>query len=213
MANEANEANKIFGYIRVSTQEQNLDRQRIALEPFDIPDRNLYIDMQSGKDFKRPAYQRLISKLKRNDLLIIKSIDRLGRNYQDVIDQWRHITREKKADIRVLDMPLLDTTYHKNLLGTFISDLVLQVLSFTAQSERETLRQRQAEGIAAARARGQTFGKEPLPLPHNFEDLYFQWRSGEHTAKTIASYCGFSLRTLYYKTKALRAKNKHNESK
>jgi DNA invertase Pin-like site-specific DNA recombinase len=202
-------ANEIFGYIRVSTQEQNLDRQRIALEPFSIPDRNLYVDTQSGKDFKRPAYQRLMSRLKQNDLLIIKSIDRLGRNYQDVIDQWRRISREKKADIRVLDMPLLDTTYHKNLLGTFISDLVLQVLSFTAQSERETLRQRQAEGIAAARARGQTFGKEPLPLPHNFEDLYFQWRSGEHSAKTIASYCGFSLRTLYYKTETLRAKTKN----
>ncbi|MDR2175807.1 MAG: recombinase family protein [Synergistaceae bacterium] len=198
--------NKVFGYIRVSTQDQNLDRQRIALAPFNIPDRNLYVDTQSGKDFKRPAYQQLMSKLKRDDLLIIKSIDRLGRNYQDVIDQWRHITRGKKADIRVLDMPLLDTTYHKNLLGTFISDLVLQVLSFTAQSERENLRQRQAEGIAAARARGQSFGKEPITLPQNFEDLYRRWRSGEHTAKVLASRCGISLRTLYNRTKALRAK-------
>jgi DNA invertase Pin-like site-specific DNA recombinase len=200
-------ANEVFGYIRVSTQEQNLDRQRIALAPFNISDRNLYVDTQSGKDFKRPAYRRLMSRLKRNDLLVIKSIDRLGRNYQDVIEQWRRITRVKKADIRVLDMPLLDTTYHKNLLGTFISDLVLQVLSFTAQSERETLHQRQAEGIAAARARGQTFGKEPLALPQNFEDLYLRWRNGEHSAETVASRCGFCRRTLYNKTRSMRAKS------
>ncbi|MDR1649104.1 MAG: recombinase family protein [Synergistaceae bacterium] len=198
-------ANEVFGYIRVSTHEQNLDRQRIALAPFGIPDRNLYVDTQSGKDFKRPAYRRLLSRLKRNDLLIIKSIDRLGRNYQDVIEQWRLITRVKKADIRVLDMPLLDTTYHKNLLGTFISDLVLQVLSFTAQSERDTLRERQAEGIAAARLRGQTFGKTPLPLPQNFDDLYVRWRSGERTAENTAFHCGFCRRTLYNKTRTLRS--------
>ncbi|MDR1649253.1 MAG: recombinase family protein [Synergistaceae bacterium] len=197
-------ANEVFGYIRVSTQEQNLDRQRIALEPFGISDRNLYVDTQSGKDFKRPAYLRLMTRLKRNDLLIIKSIDRLGRNYQDVIEQWRHITRVKNVDIRVLDMPLLDTTYHKNLLGTFISDLVLQVLSFTAQSERELLRQRQAEGIAAARARGQTFGKAPLALPKDFDDVYLRWRSGEHTAESTATYCGFCRRTLYNKTQTRR---------
>jgi DNA invertase Pin-like site-specific DNA recombinase len=204
-------ANEVFGYIRVSTQEQNLDRQRIALKPFKIPDRNIYVDMQSGKDFRRPAYQRLMYRLKHEDLLIIKSIDRLGRNYQDVIDQWRRITCRKKADIRVLDMPLLDTTYQKDLLGTFISDLVLQVLSFTAQSERDVLRQRQAEGIAAARARGQMFGKEPLTLPRDFEDLYRGWRSGEHSADAVASSCGFSRRTLYYKTKSLRAKDGYSD--
>jgi DNA invertase Pin-like site-specific DNA recombinase len=198
-------ANGVFGYIRVSTQEQNIDRQRIALDPFGIPDGNLYIDTQSGKDFKRPAYRRLMSRLRRNDLLIIKSIDRLGRNYQDVIEQWRRITHEKKVDIRVLDMPMLDTTYHKDLLGTFISDLVLQVLSFTAQSERDVMRQRQAEGIAAAKARGQVFGKAPLPLPQNFDDLYIRWRSGECTAEATASRCGFSRRTLYYKTVTRRA--------
>jgi DNA invertase Pin-like site-specific DNA recombinase len=196
--------NQIFGYIRVSTQEQNFDRQIAAFAPFNIPRRNLYSDIQSGKDFARPAYRRLLSKLGQDDLLIIKSIDRLGRNYQDVIDQWRVITRRKGADIKVLDMPLLDTAYCKDLLGTFISELVLQVLSFTAQSERDTLRQRQAEGIAAAKARGKTFGKEPLSLPLNFGDLFARWRSGEISTAALTGLCGFSRRTLYNKTKQMR---------
>ncbi|MDR0648652.1 MAG: recombinase family protein [Synergistaceae bacterium] len=202
--NAGKKTKQMFGYIRVSTQEQNFDRQLTALAPFDIPRRNLYADIQSGKDFARPAYRRLLSRLGRDDLLIIKSIDRLGRNYQDVIDQWRTITHRKGADIKVLDMPLLDTAYCKDLLGTFISELVLQVLSFTAQSERDALRQRQAEGIAAAKARGKTFGKEPLSLPRNFGDLFARWRDGEISTAALAGLCGFSRRTLYNKTKDMR---------
>jgi DNA invertase Pin-like site-specific DNA recombinase len=195
---------RVFGYIRLSTQDQNLDRQRIALQPFNIPDQNLYVDTQSGKDFERPAYQRLLRRLGKNDLLIIKAIDRLGRNYHDVLDQWRFITQTKKADIQVLDMPLLDTTRYKDLLGTFISDLVLQILSYTAQSERDLLRQRQAEGIAAAKARGITFGRNSLVLPENFPDVFYRWHHGELTAAAAADLCGCSLRTFYNKIKPLR---------
>ena len=195
---------KTFGYIRVSTQEQNIDRQRMALAPFNIPESNIYVDTQSGKNFNRPAYSRLMRKLRRGDLLIVKSIDRLGRNYKDVIEQWRIITNEKGADIKVLDMPLLDTTYYKDLLGTFISEMVLQVMSFMAHMERDTLRQRQAEGIAAAKARGVVFGKEPAALPSNFEALCLKWRNGELSAREVAFLCGISLRTLYKKTKSLR---------
>lgn len=148
----------IFGYIRVSTKEQNEDRQLIALKEYNIPPRNLYIEKQSGKDFNRPAYKRMLRRLSSGDLLIIKSIDRLGRNYEDIIDQWRIIIKDHKADIKALDMPLLDTTYGKDLLGTFIAVLVLQIMSYTAQIERYKIRQRQAEGIAAAKAKGVRFG-------------------------------------------------------
>jgi len=196
---------KIFGYIRVSTQEQNIDRQLAAMAPFNIPERNLYIDTQSGKDFDRPAYRQLIRKLRKGDLLIVKSIDRLGRSYSDVIEQWRVITKKMGVDIRVLDMPLLDTTYYKDLLGTFISDLVLQVMSFSAQMEREALRQRQAEGIAAAKIRGVIFGKKPTILPSNFNNLCLKWRDGELSAREVAVSCGLSLRSLYRKTKKLRS--------
>ncbi|MDR2523543.1 MAG: recombinase family protein [Synergistaceae bacterium] len=196
--------NNVFGYIRVSTQEQNTERQLIALKPFAIPKSNLYIDTQSGKDFKRPAYRKLIQRLTPGDLLIVKSIDRLGRDYQEIIEQWRLITREKNTDIKVIDMPLLDTAYCKDLLGTFISDLVLQILSFVAQMERDCLRQRQTEGIAAAKARGVAFGKSPLSLPENFPDLFLKWRKGELSAEETAALCGFSRRTLYNKTKNLR---------
>ena len=196
--------NNVFGYIRVSTQEQNTERQLIALEPFAIPKSNLYIDTQSGKDFKRPAYRKLIQRLTPGDLLIVKSIDRLGRDYQEIIEQWRLITREKNTNIKVIDMPLLDTAYYKDLLGTFISDLVLQILSFVAQMERDCLRQRQTEGIAAAKARGVAFGKPPLSLPENFPDLFLRWRKGELSAEETAALCGFSRRTLYNKTKNLR---------
>ena len=195
---------QLYGYMRVSSQDQIEDRQRCALAPFGIPKRNLYLDKQSGKNFNRPAYQQLMRKLTQGDLLIIKSIDRLGRNYADVIEQWRVITREKKADIKVLDMPLLDTTYCKDILGTFISDLVLQVLSFAAQLERDHLRQRQAEGIAAAKARGVVFGKEALALPKGFINLFRRWRNGELSAEETAALCGFSRRTLYEKTKNMR---------
>ena len=194
----------LYGYIRVSTQEQNEARQVIALQPFDIPPKNLYIDKLSGKDFNRPAYRKMIKRLGQGDLLIVKSIDRLGRDYQDIIEQWRMISRVKKADIMVLDMPLLDTTYHKDLLGTFISDLVLQVLSFTAQSERELLRQRQAEGIAAAKARGTVFGKVPIPFPEDFDHIFSRWLAKELSSKEAAALCGFSVRTFYEKTLPLR---------
>ena len=197
-------SNKVFGYIRVSTQEQNTDRQHIALKEFDIPGGNLYVDVQSGKDFNRPAYRKLIRRLSEGDLLIVKSIDRLGRNYQDIIEQWRVITRKKCADIKVIDMPLLDTSYCKDLLGTFISDLVLQILSFTAQVERDNIRQRQTEGIAAARAKGTSFGKAPLPLPPDFGDLYERWRKGSLSTRQMLALCGFSRRTLYNKIKDLR---------
>jgi DNA invertase Pin-like site-specific DNA recombinase len=194
---------RVFGYIRVSTQEQNLDRQRIALQPFNIPDQNLYIDTQSGKDFNRPAYRRMLRHLKKDDLLIVKAIDRLGRNYQDITNQWRIITRDKQAHIRVLDMPLLDTTQYRDLLGTFISELVLQILSYTAQTERDLLRQRQTEGIAAAKARGTTCGRNSLILPENFPDVFHHWRDGKLTAVAAADLCGFSLRTFYNKVKLL----------
>jgi DNA invertase Pin-like site-specific DNA recombinase len=195
--------NNIFGYIRVSTHEQNTERQHVAFKPYKIPRKNLYVDRQSGKDFNRPAYQALLQRLACGDLLVVKAIDRLGRNYQDIIEQWRLITREKGADIKVIDMPLLDTTYNKDLLGTFISDLVLQVLSFTAQTERDFLRQRQTEGIAAAKARGVVFGKAPLPLPEDFPALFRSWRDGERSA--TAALCGFSRATLYNKTCRLRS--------
>ena len=198
---------QVYGYIRVSTAEQNDDRQRIALELLGIPESNFFVDKQSGKSFDRPAYKRLMKRLRRGDLLCVKSIDRLGRDYHEIIEQWRLITREKGADIRVLDMPLLDTTYAKDLLGTFIADLVLQVMSFSAQLERENILQRQAEGIAAAKARGVKFGRKPLPTPDDFYELYRQWRAKEIKTKEMTALCGCSRRTLYTKTKLWREGN------
>jgi len=194
-----------YGYVRISTAEQHEDRQLIALLPFAIPPANLYIDKQSGKDFQRREYQRLMRRLKPGDLLIIKEVDRLGRNYAEIIDQWRFISKEKGADIKVLDMPLLDTTYCKDLLGTFIADLVLQVLSFSAQLERDTLLRRQAEGIAAAKKRGVKFGRNTVVLPDDFEEVYACWRSGEINHEQAAALCGFSVRTLYNVTAEMRA--------
>ncbi len=161
-----------FGYIRVSTREQNEDRQRISLQGLAIPEENIYMDKQSGKDFQRPQYQKLLQHLQPNDLLYIKSIDSLGGNYEEILEQWRILTKEKKIDIVVLDMPLLDTRRGKDLMGTFLSDIVLQILSFVAENERSSIRQRQAEGIAAARARGVRFGRPPKPLPENFLIIY-----------------------------------------
>ena len=166
----------VYGYIRVSTNDQNTARQFAALEKWEIPKRNLYVDKQSGKDFNRPAYKKLLRKLKEGDLLYIKSIDRLGRNYEEIQEQWRILTKEKKIDIVVLDMSLLDTRNGKDLLGTFISDVVLQILSFVAQNERENIRIRQAEGIAAAKANGVKFGRPELPLPDNFHEVHKAWR-------------------------------------
>jgi len=186
-----------FGYVRVSMKDQHADRQLIALLPYNIPTGNIYMDKQSGKDFNRPKYKKLLRKLRRGDIIYIKSIDRLGRDYAEIIEQWRMLTREKGVDIKVLDIPLLDTTFCKDLLGTFIADLVLQVLSFTAQQEREILLQRQAEGIAAAKAKGVVFGRKAVDLPKDFEEIYKRWRKKELSNEQAAELCGFSVRTLY----------------
>ena len=162
----------IYGYIRVSTREQNEDRQLIAMREMGVPLPHIYMDKQSGKDFERPNYKKLLRKLKKDDLLYIKSIDRLGRNYEEIQNQWRLLTKEKGVDICVIDMPLLDTRRGKDLLGTFLSDIVLQVLSFVAENERTNIRQRQAEGIAAAKAKGVRFGRVPKPLPDGFHSAY-----------------------------------------
>ena len=163
---------EIYGYVRVSTKEQNEDRQLIALRELRIPEKNIYMDKQSGKDFERPQYKKLIRKMKKDDILYIKSIDRLGRNYEEILEQWRILTKDKRIDIVVLDMPLLDTRRGKDLMGTFLSDIFLQVLSFVAENERTNIRQRQAEGIAAAKAKGVRFVRTPKPLPDNFEEVY-----------------------------------------
>ncbi len=167
----------IYGYIRVSSKDQNEDRQVLALRGMSVPEKNLYADRQSGKDFERPQYKRMLRKMKKDDLLYIKSIDRLGRNYGEILEQWRILTKEKGIDIVVLDMPLLDTRRGKDLMGTFLSDIVLQVLSFVAENERNNIRQRQAEGIAAAKARGVRFGRPPRPLAANFYEVHKDWRA------------------------------------
>jgi len=189
----------IYGYVRVSTKEQNEDRQLIALHDVGVMQKNIYMDKQSGKDFNRPQYKKLLKKLKPGDLLYIKSIDRLGRNYEEIQNQWRIITKEKNADIYVIDMPLLDTRRGKDLLGTFISDLVLQLLSFVAENERTNIKQRQAEGIAAAKAKGIRFGRPPKPLPDNYHEAYQRWKQGEITGTAAAKECGMPLSTFRYR--------------
>ena len=189
----------LYGYIRVSTREQNEDRQILALKDLSIPEKNLFIDKQSGKDFERPQYRKMVRKLKKDDLLYIKSIDRLGRNYAEILEQWRMLTKDKGIDIVVLDMPLLDTRRGKDLMGTFLSDIVLQVLSFVAENERTNIRQRQAEGIAAAKAKGIRFGRAPKPLPENFHAVYQRWKSGEITGTAAAKACGMPLSTFRYR--------------
>lgn len=185
-----------YGYVRVSTKDQNEDRQLIALSEYHIPPKNLFIDKQSGKDFDRPAYKRLLRRIRQGDLLIVKSIDRLGRNYEEIIEQWKVITKERGADILILDMKLLDTRRDKDLLGTFISDLVLQVLSFVSQTERESIRQRQAEGIAAAKLRGVVFGRPKIPLPDCFLDTCGRWSRGEINSRTAAKMLNVSQSTF-----------------
>lgn len=192
-------AGTIYGYIRVSTREQNEYRQRLALAALPVPEENIYMDKQSGKDFERPQYRRLVRRLRRDDLLYVKSIDRLGRNYSEILEQWRMLTKEKGVDIAVLDMPLLDTRRGKDLMGTFLSDIVLQVLSFVAENERDNIRQRQAEGIAAAKARGVRFGRPPLPLPDNFHMLHQAWRGQKITLRQAARACGMPTGTFYSK--------------
>lgn len=189
----------VYGYVRVSTKDQNEDRQLIALQEMSIPEKNIFVDKQSGKDFKRPMYKRMLRKIKKDDLLYVKSIDRLGRNYAEILEQWRILTKEKRIDIVVLDMPLLDTRRGKDLMGTFLSDIVLQVLSFVAENERTNIRKRQAEGIAAAKARGVRFGRPPKPLPENFHQVYQQWKNGKITGTTAAKKCGMPLSTFRYR--------------
>ncbi len=192
---------KCYGYIRVSSRDQNEDRQLAALRGKGVADGHIYTDKQSGKDFERPQYRRLIKKLKPGDLLYIKSIDRLGRNYEEVQNQWRILTKEKGVDICVIDMPLLDTRQGKDLMGTFIADLVLQILSFVAQNEREGIRQRQAEGIAAAKARGVKFGRPPAPLPECFYEVHRAWRAKKITLHQAAEACGMPAGTFYSKAR------------
>lgn len=171
----------VYGYVRVSTKDQNEDRQIIAMHEFGVD--KLYLEKQSGKDFNRPHYRMLVRKLKSDDVLVIKSIDRLGRNYEEILEQWRIITKEKRAAIVVLDMPLLDTRKSRDLTGTLIADIVLQLLSYVAQTEREFIKQRQAEGIAAAKARGVKFGRPAMELPAGYSEVYAVWKSGEISAR------------------------------
>lgn len=198
---------KVYGYVRVSTKEQNEDRQLIALRQVGISEKNIYLDKLSGKDFNRPQYRKLLRKIRKDDLLYIKSIDRLGRNYEEILQQWRMLTKEKGIDIVVLDMPLLDTRRGKDLMGTFLSDVVLQVLSFVAENERTTIRQRQAEGIAAARARGIRLGRPPQPLPENFHAEFQKWKRGEITGVAAARACGMPLSTFRYRAENYSGRN------
>lgn len=191
----------VYGYVRVSSREQNEDRQVIALKELQVPKENIYIDKQSGKDFNRPQYKRLMRKVKPDDLIYIKSIDRLGRNYGEILEQWKMITKDKHVDLYVIDMPILDTRREKNLLGTFISDLVLTLLSYVAESERASIRQRQAEGIAAAKARGVHFGRTPKPLPENFYEVYQRWKMRKITVVEAARECGMPQTTFYSRAK------------
>ncbi len=193
---------EIYGYVRVSSRDQNEDRQLIALQEIPVPSDHIYIDKQSGKDFERPKYKKLMKKLRSGDVIYIKSIDRLGRNYEEIQEQWRIITKEKKADIVVLDMELLDTRRGKDLIGTFLADIVLQVLSFVAQNERENIKQRQAEGIAAAKARGVTFGRPKLKEPDNFEEIYQKWRTKKISPDQAAERAGMSLSAFYSRARA-----------
>lgn len=187
-----------YGYIRVSTKEQNPERQIAALQKYNIPKRNIYIDQLSGKDFCRPQYKRLLKSLKRGDVIIIKSIDRLGRNYGEILEQWRKITKEIEANIRVIDMPLLNTdSFHGDLTGVFISDLVLQILAYVAETERVFIKQRQAEGIAIARARGVKFGCQKLKVPDGFSEYFELWRQGEISTRKAASALDMSHSTFY----------------
>lgn len=192
-----------YGYIRVSAKDQNTDRQFAALEVYEIPEKNLFVDKQSGKDFNRPAYHRLVRRIKPGDLLIVKSIDRLGRNYDEIIRQWQILTKEKGCDVQVVDMPLLDTTKSKDILGTFIADLVLQILSYCAHTERENIRQRQAEGIAAAKAKGIHFGRPQLPIPEDFEDEVKLWRNKQVSQREALEHLNMERSRFYRVIKTL----------
>lgn len=200
---------QMYGYARVSHRDQNADRQLIALSQAGIQEKNVFTDKQSGKDFNRPQYKRLLKKLNNHSLLYIKSIDRLGRDYNEVLEQWRLITKEIGADIVVLDMPLLDTRRGKDLMGTFLSDIVLQVLSFVAENERDNIRQRQKEGIRAAKQKGVRFGRPEIALPDNFEYVYCMWEQKEITLDMAAHCCRMSRSTFYRKAEQ-RKKEKNS---
>ena len=195
---------KTYGYIRVSSVDQNEGRQVLALEERGIASENLFIDKQSGKDFERQNYQKLVSLLQKGDLVYIGSIDRLGRNYGEILEQWRILTKEKGVDIIVIDMPILDTRQYRDLLGTFIADLVLQVLSFVAQNERENIRKRQSEGIAAARAKGIKFGRPEKKTPEKFGELVGRWEAKEIKLTDVLKVCNMSRSTFYTKLREHR---------
>lgn len=194
----------IYGYVRVSSTDQNEDRQMIALREAAVPEKNIFMDKQSGKDFDRPNYKKLVRKLKSGDLLYVLSIDRLGRNYKEIQEQWRLLTQEKGIDICVLDMPLLDTRNGKDLMGTFIADLVLQILSFVAQSERENIKKRQAEGIAAAKAKGVRFGRPEKEVPEDFGKLVRAWEQKKLPLSEVLKQCGMSEATFYRRLREYR---------
>ena len=196
---------KSYGYIRVSTKEQNEDRQLEAMRKSDVPDKNIFSDKQSSGDFERPQYRRMMGILKNDDVLYVKSIDRLGRNYSEILEQWRILTKEKKVDIVVLDMPLLDTRIGKDLMGTFLSDIVLQVLSFAAENERSNIKQRQAEGIAAAKARGVRFGRPKKKEPQNFEAMVSLWENKKMTLSEILESCDMSKSTFFRRRRELKS--------
>ena len=194
----------IYGYVRVSSTDQNEDRQMLEMQRLKIKKKNIYIDKQSGKDFNRPSYQRLLGKLKKGDLLYVKSIDRLGRNYKEIQDQWRVLTKEMEVDVVVIDMPLLDTRVYKDLMGTFIADLVLQVLSFVAENERVNIRKRQEEGIKAAKLKGVMFGRPMIKVPDNFGSLVKQWERVHIRAEDVAKECDMSIATFYRRLREYR---------
>ena len=198
--------NIIYGYVRVSSTDQNEERQMIALAEAGVPENNIFMDKQSGKSFDRPQYKKLVKKLKSGDLLYVLSIDRLGRNYEEIQNQWRVITKEIESDICVLDMPLLDTRQGKDLMGTFIADLVLQILSFVAQSERENIKKRQEQGIAAAKAKGVRFGRPEIPLPDNFGKLVKDWEKKRTSFEETLRLCNMSEATFYRKLREYRIK-------
>ena len=199
---------EVYGYVRVSSADQNEERQMLALRERKVPPEKIFVDKQSGKDFERPAYQALLARVEQGDMIYIHSIDRLGRNYDEIQNQWRVLAKERGVDIAVLDMPLLDTRLNKDLMGTFIADLVLQILSFVAQSERESIRKRQAEGIAAAKGRGVRFGRPPKELPDDFEQNIKLWERGMLSEKQMLERIGVARATFYRRYRTWRAENK-----
>ena len=194
----------VYGYIRVSSKDQNEDRQVITMHKMQVPVENIYIDKQSGKDFNRPQYRRLLRRVKADDLIYIKSIDRLGRNYTEILNQWKIITKDKHANLYIMDTPILDTRNKGTLLKIFISDLVLTLLSYIAENERTNIHQRQAEGIAAAKARGIHFGRRPNPLPENFYEVYQQWKRKRISVSEAANQCGMPQTTFFEKARAYK---------